>query len=91
MRAILNSAARDWGWLDAATHVRLLPEPKRRIRWLTREEADQLVQELPDHLSAMVRFTLATGLREMNVVELEWTQVDLENHRAWIHVDQAKC
>jgi integrase len=90
VRAILNSAARDWGWLDAATHVRLLPEPKRRIRWLTREEADQLVQELPDHLSAMVRFTLATGLREMNVVELEWTQVDLENHRAWIHVDQAK-
>ena len=26
----------------------------------------------------------------MNVVELGWTQIDLENRRAWIHADQAK-
>ena len=90
IRAILNTACKQWGWLDTVPAIRLLPEPKRRIRWLTHDEATRLLIELPDHLAAMVRFTLATGLREMNVVELEWKQVDLEQRRAWIHVDQAK-
>jgi integrase len=90
IRAILNTACKQWGWIDTVPAVRLLPEPKRRIRWLTHDEATRLLIELPDHLAAMVRFSLATGLREMNVVELEWKQVDLEQRRAWIHVDQAK-
>ncbi len=90
IRAILNTACKQWGWLDTVPAIRLLPEPKRRIRWLTHDEATRLLIELPDHLAAMVRFSLATGLREMNVVELEWKQVDLEQRRAWIHVDQAK-
>jgi len=45
----------------------MLPEPKRRIRWLTHEEAQRLIDELPEHLAEMVRFTLATGLRKANV------------------------
>ncbi len=90
VRSILNTAYRDWDWIDTVTPIRLLPEPHRRIRWLTREEAETLLAELPEHLAAMMRFTLATGLREMNVVELEWAQVDLDQRRAWIHADQAK-
>ncbi|RUQ28346.1 MAG: site-specific integrase [Candidatus Competibacteraceae bacterium] len=90
IRGILNTARKEWDWIDTVPAVRLLPEPKRRIRWLTHDEAVRLLIELPGHLAAMVRFSLATGLREMNVVELEWKQVDLEQRRAWIHVDQAK-
>ena len=90
IRAILNTAHKDWGWLDTVPAIRLLAEPKRRIRWLTAEDADRLLAELPPHLAAMTRFTLATGLREMNVIELEWTQIDMEQRRAWIHDDQAK-
>jgi len=45
----------------------LLPEPTRRIRWLTHEEATRLLAELPEHLQAMVRFGLETGLRKANV------------------------
>ena len=91
VRAILRRAEREWEWLERAPHVRMLPEPKRRVRWLTREEADRLLAELPDHLAAMMRFTLATGLREANVVYLEWSQVDLERRCAWIHADQTKA
>ena len=91
VRAILRRAEREWEWLERAPHVRMLPEPKRRIRWLTQEEADRLLSELPDHLAAMMRFTLATGLRESNVVGLEWSQVDLDRRCAWIHADQAKA
>jgi integrase len=90
LRAILKAALDDWEWIDRIPKVRMLPEPKRRVRWITREEADTLLKELPAHIEAMARFTLATGLRESNVTGLEWSQVDLENRRAWIHADQAK-
>ena len=91
VRAILRRAEREWEWLEHAPHVRMMPKAKRRVRWLTREEADRLISELPDHLAAMARFTLATGLRQANVVKLEWSQVDLDRHCAWIHADQAKA
>jgi len=90
VRAILNAAKKQWDWLEHVPTVRMLPKPNRRIRWLTHEEADRMIVELPEHLAAMARFTLATGLRESNVVELEWNQVNLEQHHAWIHADQTK-
>lgn len=90
LRAILRAAMNDWEWIDRMPKVRMLPEPKRRVRWITREEADRLLSKLPAHIEAMARFSLATGLRESNVTGLEWSQVDLENRRAWIHADQAK-
>ncbi len=90
LRAILNKAVSEWEWIDRAPRVRMLPEPDRRVRWLTREEADKLLQELPPHLADMARFTLETGLRRANVTGLQWSQVDLERGQAWIHADQAK-
>jgi len=62
-----------------------------RIRWLTNDEARRLLNELPDHLNAMARFTLATGLRESNVTGLQWSQLDMQRRCAWIHADQAKA
>jgi len=37
-----------------------------------------------------MRFALATGLRQANVLHLKWSQVDLERRTAWIHADEAK-
>jgi integrase len=90
IRAILNRAKNDWEWLDTVPSIRLLPEPPNRIRWLTHEEAVKLISELPPHLNAMARFTLATGLRESNVTGLQWSQVNMLRRCAWIHADQAK-
>jgi integrase len=91
IRAILRRASLDWEWIDKIPRIKLLPEPKRRIRWITREEAAALIEDLPEHLADMVRFSLATGLRQANVTHLEWSQVDLERRIAWIHADQAKA
>jgi integrase len=88
LRAVLRRAAGPWDWIERA---RLLSEPKRRVRWLTREQATLLMSELPPHLAAMATFALATGLRETNITALEWSQVDLERRIAWIHPDQAKA
>jgi integrase len=91
MRSILNCAKDEWEWLEATPSVRLLPEPKRRLRWLTQDEVARLFRELPQHLEAMARFTLATGLRESNVTHLQWSQLDMQRRCAWIHADQAKA
>ena len=91
LRAVLRRAVNEWEWLDRAPRVRLLPESTRRIRWLTHEEADRLLAALPEHIAEMMRFTLATGLREHNVTHLEWSQVDLERRHVMIHADQAKA
>lgn len=90
IRSILHMARDDWEWIDKFPRIRLFPEPKKRVRFLTQEEAKRLIAELPEHLSLMARFTLATGLRQSNVSYLEWTQIDLLRKVAWIHPDQSK-
>ena len=90
IRAILRRACLESEWIDRPPRIRLYPEPKRRVRWLTPEQAQRLMTELPKHLSEMARFSLATGLRQRNVVGLEWSQVDIGRRSAWIHADQAK-
>ena len=87
---ILNKAKREWNWIDSVPHIRKFPELKKRVRWLTKEEAERLLLELNEHTAAMMRFTLATGLREANVTGLEWSQIDMQRKVAWIHPDQAK-
>lgn len=89
IHAVLN-AAKDWGWLETVPTLHKWPVAERRLRWLTRDEADRLLAELPAYLKPMVRFSLATGLRQQNVAQLEWNQVDVERRVAWIHADQAK-
>lgn len=91
LRAILRKCQNDWEWLDKAPKIRMLKEPTRRIRFLTREEALRLLAELPEHLADMAAFSLATGLRASNVTGLCWEQVDLVRRVAWIHADQAKA
>ncbi len=90
LRSVLRAAAEDWEWLNRAPRVRLLPEPKGRVRFLTTEECSRLLAELPEHLSAMMRFSVLTGLRQRNVRELRWTQVDLERRFVWVEAGQAK-
>lgn len=70
--------------------ITLLPESDGRIRHLTPEEATRLLAELPPHLAAMARLTLATGLRMGNVRGLEWTEVDLERRIAIIPAAKVK-
>lgn len=90
VNAILRKAVYEWDWLDKAPKVFMLPRPKGRLRWITQDEAQKLISCSPPHLAAMIAFSLETGLRMRNVVELDWSQVDLTRKMAWIHADQAK-
>ncbi|BBE49733.1 Tyrosine recombinase XerC [Ferriphaselus amnicola] len=91
IRTILRKACHEWEWIDKVPKIRAYPEPKRRIRWLPPEQVAVLMKELPEHLRDVVVFSLSTGLRQGNVLKLEWSQVDLDLKLAWIHADQAKA
>lgn len=91
LRAILRRSLHDWEWIDRMPKIRMFKEPSRRVRYLEKEEAQRLLDELPEHLRHMAHFSLCTGLRQANVKGLQWSQVDLERRLAWIHPDQAKA
>lgn len=91
IRAILRRAREVWEWIERAPRIVLYPERHRRIRWLSPDQVRILLDELPPHQRVVVLFALATGLRQGNVLALEWSQVDIEKRLVWIHADQAKA
>lgn len=90
IKALLRAAEREWKVLDRAPIVKI-PQPKnRRIRWLEPPEAQRLIEECPEPLKSVVSFALATGLRRSNIVNLEWSQIDMQRRVAWIHPEDSK-
>lgn len=77
VQAVLTRAHDDWKVNCDPPKIRMLPEDGQRIRWITQNEASRLLSELPSHLRSMAEFSLETGLRKTNVIDLEWSQVDL--------------
>ena len=84
VRAILRRACFDWEWIDRVPKVAMLRDQSGRIRSLSREEYTKLLAELPGHLHDMVRFSVATGLRQANVTRLQWKQISLERRHLWV-------
>lgn len=90
VRAILRKAEKEWDWLDRAPTIRMRHVANKRVRYLTKDEAEKLLSNLPKHQRDMAEFALLTGLRQRNVLELAWSQIDLERSVCWIHPDQSK-
>lgn len=77
MRAVLRRAMRTWEWLDSVPTIEEEDEPEGYTGFLTREQAERLIAELPERYRKPVRFALLTGLRRANVFGLTWDKVDL--------------
>ena len=90
VRAILLRSRDDWEWIDKTAKIKLFKEGSGRERSITVEQAEALLGELPVHQREVVIFALATGLRQSNVLGLEWSRVDLEAGHAWVDADQSK-
>jgi integrase len=90
LSAVLHYAHRR-GWLATVPPIAKAAEPAKRVAWLTREQADALLAELPPHLAAMARFALATGLRESNIRLLTWQQVDTARAVCWFEAHEMKA
>ena len=90
IRAVLRRACFEWEWTDRAPSFTKLPEPQGRVRYLQPAEVEALFREVPEYHKAILLFALSTGLRQGNIRDLQWSQVDLGRRVAWIHGDQAK-
>jgi integrase len=84
VRRILNLAHQDWRWIRAVPKIRMLKEPRRRVRFLRRDEATRLLESMPKHMKPIVRFALSTGCRASEILGLEWNRVDLTRKVAWL-------
>ena len=91
IRAMLRAAEREWDWLDRAPVLRTEAEPKRRVAYLTRDQAEVLIACLPEKYRMPVRFALLTGLRRSNVFGLTWEAVDLDNSMVHVAEEDAKA
>lgn len=91
IRGLLRTVANDWGWIKSAPVVKTRKPISKRIRWLSKEEANRLIECMPDSIKPVVIFALYTGLRRSNILSLEWNQIDMPRKVAWINPENAKA
>ena len=53
LKAVLNKAHKEWEVKCEPPYIKLLKEPKKRVRWLTALEAQKLIMALPAHTADM--------------------------------------
>ena len=95
--AAVGYAQREWGWEipNPAKGCRQR-EPEGRVRWITRGQADKLVEEAGKeprarHLPDLIRVALHTGMRRSELLWLEWERVDLENRLIYLEAHHTKA
>ncbi len=76
--------ATDWNMVEEDTlkrvrRVKLLEENNRRLRYLSKEECQSLVNSCSSHLKPIVIMALNTGMRKEEILSLKWDNVDLKN------------
>jgi len=87
------SKAVEWEMVEEATLKRIgkakfLEENNRRLRYLSKEECQELVKACNAHLRPIVIAGLNTGMRKSEILNLVWDRVDLRN--GFILLDQTK-
>jgi integrase len=87
LRRVLNMAV-EWGELHEnpiAGKLTFLKEPEGRVRYLTPEEAEKLLECCAKHLRPIVHLAMLTGMRQNEIKLLNWdSEVDLA--RGLIHL-----
>lgn len=75
---LFKIAIREWGWVKE-NPVKSISREKvfPRCRWLTEEEEKKLLDASPQWLRELVIFADQTGLREEEILSLQWSEVDL--------------
>jgi integrase len=83
----------EWDMVEEETlkrvrKVKLLEENNRRLRYLTKEEAQALLKACSDELRPIVTMAMHTGMRKGEILSLTWDQVDLRH--GFILLDRTK-
>lgn len=78
-------------WIDSVPFVPRAKEPQVRVKWITKEKATLLIQNLRlQWMKDVCFFALSTGARMSEIFTLTWHNVDLVNRVATVTNDNAK-
>jgi integrase len=74
-----NLAVDEWEWLKDKPFPKISKEEENneRDRWLTKDEERELLENCPKWLREIVVFALNTGLRQDELLSIEWSRVNL--------------
>ncbi|HDL5185587.1 TPA: tyrosine-type recombinase/integrase, partial [Mannheimia haemolytica] len=87
---VLNIAHK-LGMLEAVPHIPKKKEPPIRVRWITKEQAKQLIDKLSsDWMKSICKFALMTGARRTEILTMTWDKIDLVRKVAIVTNDVAK-
>lgn len=85
------SIAHKNGWLHQIPYVKKNEEPKVRVRWITRAEALNLIENLRlPWMKNVCSFALLTGARMNEILSLTWDKIDFMRKIAIVSNEVAK-
>ena len=67
----IGNLAEQWGLLERAPRITLLPERNERHVYLTPAEVQRLARHCPDEVGDIIRFAALTGLRRSELLRLK--------------------
>ncbi len=76
--------------LKRIRQVKLLEENNRRLRYLSKEECQSLINTCQGNTKAIVITALNTGMRKGEILNLRWDNVDLKHGFILLDQDQTK-
>jgi integrase len=91
LSCVFKAACNDWGMIKESPvpKVRKRKEPRGRIRFLSLDEKERLLQvcltSTSPFLYYIVVLALATGMRRGEILNLQWKDIDLEKGKAILH------
>ncbi|MBN2478634.1 MAG: site-specific integrase [Parachlamydiales bacterium] len=88
---VFTIAIKEWNLLEISPIKNLsrLKEPKGRIRFLNEEERKRLLEQCKKsknpYLFSIVVLAISTGMRQGEILNLSWKDVDFNNNRIILH------
>jgi integrase len=88
---VFTVACKEWGWLSVnpVSNISKFKESRGRVRFLSDDERAALLKACKDtnnpHLYPVVILALSTGARKMEILGLQWPDVDFERGVIVLH------
>jgi len=81
-----NIAIREWEWVENNPVIKVSKEKVNNLneRWLAFEEEQDLLKVSPRWLQEIIIFAINTGLRQSEILDLKWGQIDFARKTLFI-------
>ena len=88
---VFTMAVNEWEWMDdnPMRKVKRPKEPRGRVRFLSEQEKDILLETCQEsqvkELYPIVLLAISTGMRQGEILNLNWQDIDFEKSRCILH------